>query len=464
MNAGLIPQKESAMNHCRDCMLALLLAAVASDASTSESAPQDRQPTPFPFTEAELVAQVRSLATQYFADFGHPETHVLYGARYSTKQHWTSPADVKNEKPFPWGYGSRISDTSLHCGHVLVALLDAYEARPDPFLKQHIRRTFDAIKLIGALPETHPKPGKPASIGLVPRGPHPDDMSAWYDDSSMDQHTTYVISLARFANSKLVTDDDKAWIRQSLNKVGRRLERNGWSIKRADGVTQAHVGFPWTGYISQHVSILLPTVYALYKGTGNEHWLEVFDAFLTEKGGLRWQRLHPGPHIALNSHPIYANQGSFRLNAFYRFQADPQRKAVLHDLLSYVAKLQMKRDFPGPMYRRFHSAEEWQRLRTKWDWPDDEIHGSAEAWSMYRPEMLDRDALAVLAHVRFPLSGYHMTLLSDNPELICSHVPSIWKMLTSVDLEKISAGETNYLYTVIGLHTYAFYFQQKMNR
>ncbi len=98
MNAGPIPQKESAMNHCRVCMLALLFAAVAS---TSESAPQGRQPTPFLFTEAELVAHVKSLATQYFADFGHPETHVLYGARFSTKQDWTSPSDVKTEKPFP---------------------------------------------------------------------------------------------------------------------------------------------------------------------------------------------------------------------------------------------------------------------------------------------------------------------------------------------------------------------------
>jgi hypothetical protein len=257
-----------------------------------------------------LVKRVRSLNEAYFNDFRHPETHVLYGARLSTKARWTSPADVLAENPHPWGYGSRIADTALHSGHVLVALLDAHDARPDPFLRENIARTFAALRFIGSLPETHPKPGKPALAGLVPRGPHPDDPAAWYDDSSMDQHTTYIISLARYANSPHATEEEKAWIRQSLEKVGRRLEKHGWSIKRADGVTQAHVGFSWKGFISQHASILLPAVYALYRGTGNEHWLETYESFRTEKEGRRWQLLHAGSHIKINGHPIYANQRS----------------------------------------------------------------------------------------------------------------------------------------------------------
>lgn len=265
---------------------------------------------PPPFSEAELLKQVRSLNEAYFADFRHPETHVLYGARLSTKARWTSPGDVLAEKPHPWGYGSRIADTALHCGHMLVALLDAHDARPDPFLKENIARTFAALRFIGSLPESQPKRGKPEQVGLVPRGPHPDDPAAWFDDSSMDQHTTYIISLARYANSPHASNEEQTWIRQSLEKVGRRLEKNGWSIKRADGVTQAHVGFSWKGFISQHASILLPAVYALYRGTGNEHWLETYESFRTEKEGRRWQLLHAGSHIKINGHPIYANQRS----------------------------------------------------------------------------------------------------------------------------------------------------------
>ena len=236
-------------------------------------------------TETEMLKQVFSLTDTYLGDFQDPSTYVLYGARLRTKKNWTSPADVKAGKPKPWGYGSRIADTSLHCGHLLVAMLDAYEARPDPFLETNIKKMFAALKLIGSLPETHPKTGKPALSGLVPRGPHPDDLSAYYDDSSMDQHTTYIISLSLYAQSSLATAKQKQWIRESLGKVGRRLEKNDWSIKRADGVTESHVGFAWTGFNSDHASILLPALYALYKGTNDRHWLERYEDFLAEKKG-----------------------------------------------------------------------------------------------------------------------------------------------------------------------------------
>ncbi|MBT7300020.1 MAG: hypothetical protein HN849_10930 [Victivallales bacterium] len=422
------------------------------------AAPQAGRP---PFTEQELTTHVLSLAKNYFADFRHPETHVLYGARLSDKHRWTSPADVRAEKPKPWGYGSRIADTSLHCGHVLVALLDAHEARPDPFLKENIEKTFTALKLIGSLPETHPKPGKPALVGLVPRGPHPDDMSAYFDDSSMDQHTTYIISLARYATSSLATSADKEWVRQSLEKVGQRLEKHGWSIKRADGETQAHVGFTWKGFNSQHASILLPAVLALYKGTGNEHWLKTYEAFRDEKGGLRWQKLHPGAHVKINAHPIYANQGSFRLNALYHFETSPERKAVLAGMLRYITEIQLKRDFPGPMYRKFHSEEQWQKVRQICNWPDAELPGAEIAWSLFRPAMLGGHPLSALAHVRFPLGGFHMALMSEDPELVATHLASTWKMLNTVDLKRIPAAETSYLFTVCGLHIYAHHFRQK---
>ncbi|WP_198000057.1 LVIVD repeat-containing protein [Gimesia alba] len=384
----------------------------------------------------------------------------------STKKSWSTPADVKAEKPMPWGYGSRFADTALHTGHVLIALLDAYEAEPNPFLKKQIKRCFQALKMIGSLPETHPKEGKPALVGLVPRGPHPDDKSAYYDDSSMDQHTTYIISLARYSLSSLASQDEKKWISQSLEKVGRRLEKNGWSIKRADGVTQAHVGFAWTGYNSQHVSILLPSVYALYQGTGNQHWLDLYHQFLADRDGLRWQKMHVGPHIKINGHPIYANQGAFRVNALFHFETDADKKAILHRLLEHIAKIQMERSFPGEMYRKFHTEEQWQKLQQKWDWKEPELKGSELAWKLYQPAMLDDQALAVLAHVRFPLTGYHMVMMSENPELIHTHLPEIWKMLNSIDLKKISAGETNYLFTVVGLHAYAFYYnqQKKLNQ
>ena len=67
--------------------------------------------------------------------------------------------------------------------------------------------------------------------------------------------------------------------------------------------------------------------------------------------------------------------------------------------------------------------------------------------------------MAALAHVRFPLGGFHMVLQSEQPEIIREHLPAIWKMLNTVELENIDAGETHYLFTVVGLHLYALYFR-----
>lgn len=410
-----------------------------------------------PFTEAELAELVRNQAEEYFASFQHPETGVLYGAPLSGKANWTTPEEILAERPHPWGYGSRIEDTALHTGHLLVALLDAWETQPEPWLREQIAKHFAALRFIGSLPETHPKPGKPALEGLVPRGPHPDDPSAWFDDSSMDQHTTYVLALALYAMSDLVMDSEKQWIAASLGKVGRRLEGNDWGIFRADGETRSHVGFSWKGINSSHVSILLPTVLGLYRGTEDAHWKDLYESLLKERDGKRWELMHPGPHVQINRHPIYANQNAFRLNAYYHFEQDEERRAVIAGLLDQSVRLQLERDFPGEMYRAFHEEQTWERLRKTCGWADANLHGAAQAWSMYEPDMLTAEdaGLAVLAHVRFPLGGYHMALLSPHPEVAAKAMLPVQEMMRRVDLDQIHAGETHYLFTVAGLHLLA---------
>ena len=408
----------------------------------------------FPFTEKELNEKVFSLAKTYFAEFQDPKTYVLYGGRLRYKNNWTSPADCKAKKPYPWGYGSNYADTALHTGHTLVAFLDAYSGKPDPFLKESCQNLFKALKYIY---ESCPIPG------IVPRGPHPDDRTAYYDDSSMDQNTTFIISLARYANSSLATKEDKAFIKKALNEVGTRLEKYGWSIRRADGVTQSHVGFAWTGMTSSHAGILIPAVFALYKGTGNEHWLDVYNKFSEERNGYRWELLKPGPHTKLNAHPIYANQAGFRLNALYYFLEDEEKKKTIYDLMTYLAKLQLARDFPGEFFRRFTSEESIKRAGEVGNWGDSDVHGAKSAWQKFKPSFLDspEKGLLTLTHVRFPLGGFYMVMTSENEELIEEYLDDIWDMLNTVDLKKIYTGETNYLFTVVALHVYDFYYSHR---
>ena len=130
---------------------------------------------------------------------------------------------------------------------------------------------------------------------------------------------------------------------------------------------------------------------------------------------------------------------------------------MISSLLAQSAQMQLDRDFPGPFYRKFHSDEEWSELARKYRWNSPNLHGADAAWNLFHPKMLDgKGGLAALSHVRFPLGGYHLVLMSERPEMIRHEMPSIWKMLTTVDLKKISAAETHYLFTTVALHVYAY--------
>jgi hypothetical protein len=408
------------------------------------------------FTKEELASKTFSLVKSYFADFQDPETYVCYGGRLKDKDTWTSPADVKAKKPQPWGYGSRIEDTALHCGHILVALLDAYESKPDPYLYDNCKKMFKSLKFIYSLSSVP---------GLVPRGPHPNDKTAYYDDSSMDQHTTYIISLARYTNSTIADKEEKEFIKKSLQEIGERLEKYRWSIKQADGKTESHVGFAWTGQTNtEHISILLPTLLALYEGTRDKHWLDVYEKFSNENDGIRWKTLIPGPHTIIDEHPIYANQNCFRVNAFYRFEKNPERKKIIYDLLEKFTSLQLEREFPGKWFEDLIKYPT-EKVAKTCNWESNSLQGCEMAWKKFQPSFFDiNDGIikgsAMLAHVRFPLGGFHMVILSEHKDLIKKYTPKIWEMLNTVDLTKVYSGETNYLFTVVALHLYANYFNE----
>ena len=93
------------------------------------------------------------------------------------------------------------------------------------------------------------------------------------------------------------------------------------------------------------------------------------------------------------------------------------------------------------MFRKLRPNNDWDHYRQAFQW-DDAGACAAVAWSKFRPEHLKgKDGgIGALAHVRFPLGGYHMVLQSDDPELIREHLPTAWAIASTVDLEQIAAG------------------------
>jgi hypothetical protein len=140
-----------------------------------------------------------------------------------------------------------------------------------------------------------------------------------------------------------------------------------------------------------------------------------------------------------------------------RLQA--RRREILKALLARVTRIQLKREYPNAFLTKLLPID-WKRLASECGWGGETLAGCEAAWKAYRPGFFDlpdsrlRNA-AQLAHVRFPLGGVHMALLSQDPELIGHQGPMAWDMLEKVDLARIESGETRYLFAVVALLLYA---------
>ena len=184
---------------------------------------------------------------------------------------WTSPADILAENLTP-----RATAPISRIPHCTMATSTAACSTPTaPGRSLPAGRDSPMLRR----PETHrlpprnaSKPGKPAWSGSSLADPMP--MISRPGTTTRRWTNTPPTSSVSPSSPSPTSPPRKTreWIRQSLSELGRRLESNDWSIKRADGETQAHVGFSWKSLSAGHASILLPTVLALHVGTGDEHW------------------------------------------------------------------------------------------------------------------------------------------------------------------------------------------------
>ena len=398
-----------------------------------------------------LLVRLKQQYGQYTAEYQDQATGLLYVAtvqRLTTQKRY-APENARqglvDGEPSPHGYGtpagdSGMSDTSLFGGQMLYAMLEAYDARRDPQIAAWARRLFDGMKIIGA---ASPVPG------FIVRGPHPLDRKAYYRDSSMDQHSTFVIALWRYYHSPLATDEDRQFIRDALDRVARRLEKNRWRILWEDDSRDAHAGGgDLAGMFSESALLLLPFVGAAADVTGNEHWRKLYDRFAEEKDGQRWKVLLPDqPGFRMNAHLQWGQQAIFRAHCLYGMEKDPLRRKLLLAHVRAYTEHRLAQPFPpqqgkGALFEIFHrmtlSPEEAARL----NWTSGFFPGPVDAWRAFKPEHQRVQPVALRAKVHeicvlFPSSVFTMALFSRDRGLEGLATPLAADMLEKVDLTQL---------------------------
>ena len=214
-----------------------------------------------------------------------------------------------------------------------------------------------------------------------------------------------------------------------------------WSIKRATQKPRPTPASP--GKVqSVAASILLSTVLALHVGTGDEHWRERHEAFLmrTRNG----ETSHPGPREDQQP-PHLPNQNAFRgtpgTNSF-----SPAKK-VVQELLA--SRRRCNHGFP----RRFRKLRP-NNDRTTTVRPSNGTTPSVRApLSPGRvppraPKGRDGDRGTRPSASPRRLPG----LASEDPEL-SGTLPHRLGRRSAPSTWRIAAGETHYLFTVVGLHS-----------
>ncbi len=114
---------------------------------------------------------------------------------------------IKAQIPNPCGWGSGMEDSMINAGVLISAAIDAYELEGDETYLTYIKNLFEGMKTCAAVSD---------SEGFLARSVSPVDGVAHYCDSSRDQYTHWIYTAAKYHDSGLASDEDKAFIKKVL--------------------------------------------------------------------------------------------------------------------------------------------------------------------------------------------------------------------------------------------------------
>lgn len=400
-----------------------------------------------------VVAEVLRLCENYERGFFSSATDLAYGARLDGPRGTAvleRPEEVSRRcvrgEYCPWGYGSGIENVAYHNGMLLYALCDAEAATREPALAALARRTFRGLIRLAML--------SPVS-GFVPRGPHPEEPSLYYPDSSLDQHGVFVCGLWRYYRSDLATPAERDTIRPTIGAVLRRFEANAWAILVEDGSTAAHAGGDMLPMRPTQSAFLLTLLAIARDVTEEPRWRSAYERFSEESGGRRWQALaahNPeSPDARFNN---FMNQDALRLHTLRRLEADPVRREILRRRLARTARGMLASDYIRQWNLSWLMSEPWH--------PNDAETANAylrplglslesrvsimDLWRRCNVDLVSPETLPGQRNryepitLAVPALAWQIALLSGDAELLATVAPAVTEMLRRVDFARIDLG------------------------
>jgi hypothetical protein len=400
------------------------------------------------------LEQTKALCREYTAGYVHDATDLAYGKRLNGPKGigaLEKPSEIMAGRVYgqerPMGYGSGIEDLAYHNALLLYALCDAEEKTGEPLFAEMAHRAFRGlVKMLDITPHR----------GFVPRGPHPDGKS-FYKDSSLDQHSLYLCGLWRFYRSRLITEAEKATLREAVGAVIGRLKNAGWAIQVEDGKTKSWEGGSMLVQDGKMPLVLLCMVGIAADVTGDPALKADYERFATEDNARRYASLaRPINPAQPRRYTMFQNQHILRAETLGRIETDPKRREILHQRTVETAEDMLKCAY-------FHAwrALEWMpeeptkdpahlpaanRYLAPLGLTFDSPITSLDLLKKFDPERKNPETGANHAEryegvaLANPAMVCQIVLFTEKPELIAAIQPSIDHLLTQVDWKKVNMG------------------------
>lgn len=227
-----------------------------------------------------LQKKMEGLHEYISAHFYNPRLNIFYEyidpqEKENTWKHLPTKEEIAAAKPNPSGWKTGMEDGALNGAAYLAGMVYRYEVTQKQEHADEARKIFKGLALLSTIS------GKK---GFIARSVLPDGKS-FYPASSVDQYTMVVFGMWLYYNSPIANDEEKLLIKEIINDVCVRIERDGFKILSADGspVTYGNIGNSDTDRASR----LLEVLFAGYGITGNPHWLDIYNEKLQEKSYRR---------------------------------------------------------------------------------------------------------------------------------------------------------------------------------
>ena len=209
---------------------------------------------------------------------------------------WLPTADeIARRYPNPQGWSTGMEDSSLSGGFYLDTMLRAYGLTGHEAYAEKARRLYHGLLRTGTC-----SPEK----GYIARGLTYDN-AHWYPASSVDQYTSWIYGMWRYAHSEIAKPDEARAIGTVIRDVCTRAQRDDWALNREDGEPSYYTDIG--SFTSDRSTRLLELLLVAHDLTGEQAWYDLYRQKLEEQDFKRLESVQdqaamsPTPYVAIQT-------------------------------------------------------------------------------------------------------------------------------------------------------------------